>query len=171
MAGLSQQLAEDSAAAAHDRQRSAKALAQAEQRCEELETERDAARAANTARVATLESETVRARSDVEEATAALDAATTNPHTGESLYRRARDAFSKPSELVDAAKAGRLAIDRDEASILSTIKGMSDNELQAFRIGAFEGLRGKLKPLDGGEIGKDRGAKRLGGHSELQGHG
>jgi len=74
----------------------------------------------------------------------ALDAATTNPHTGESLYRNARDAFFKPSQLMDAAKAGKLAIDRDEASIMSTIKGMSGNELQAFRIGAFEGLRGKL---------------------------
>jgi hypothetical protein len=73
-----------------------------------------------------------------------LDAATTNPHTGESLYRNARDAFSAPSALIDAANAGKLAINRDEASIMSTIKGMSGNELQAFRIGAFEGLRAKL---------------------------
>jgi hypothetical protein len=73
-----------------------------------------------------------------------LDAATTNPHTGESLYRNAREAFSAPSALIDAANAGKLAINRDEASIMSTIKGMSGNELQAFRIGAFEGLRAKL---------------------------
>jgi hypothetical protein len=74
----------------------------------------------------------------------ALDAATTNPRTGESLYRSARDAFFKPSQLIDAANAGKLAINRDEASIVSMMKGMSDNELQAFRIGAFEGLRAKL---------------------------
>lgn len=73
-----------------------------------------------------------------------LDAVTTNPQTGESLYRNARRAFSEPSALIDAANAGKLAINRDEASILSTMKGMSDNELQAFRIGAFEGLRAKL---------------------------
>lgn len=73
-----------------------------------------------------------------------LDAATTNPQTGDSLYRNARRAFSEPSALIDAANAGKLAINRDEASITSTMKGMSDNELQAFRIGAFEGLRGKL---------------------------
>lgn len=73
-----------------------------------------------------------------------LDAATTNPQTGESLYRNARNAFSAPSALIDAANAGKLAINRDEASITSTMQGMSDNELQAFRIGAFEGLRGKL---------------------------
>jgi hypothetical protein len=74
----------------------------------------------------------------------ALDDATTNPQTGESLYRNARRAFSEPSALIDAANAGKLAINRDEASIVSTMKGMSDNELQAFRIGAFEGLRAKL---------------------------
>jgi hypothetical protein len=74
----------------------------------------------------------------------ALDAATTNGQTGQSLYRNAREAFAAPSQLIDAANAGKLAINRDEASIVSTIKGMSDNELQAFRIGAFEGLRAKL---------------------------
>lgn len=74
----------------------------------------------------------------------ALDSATTNPQTGQSLYRQARDAFATPSSLIDAARAGRLAINRDESSIASTLKGMSDNELQAFRIGAFEGLRNKL---------------------------
>lgn len=73
-----------------------------------------------------------------------LDAATTNPKTGESLYRNARAAFSTPSGLIDAANAGKMAINRDEASIVSTMQGMSDNELQAFRIGAFEGLRNKL---------------------------
>lgn len=73
-----------------------------------------------------------------------LDAATTNPQTGDSLYRNARTAFAEPSKLIDAANAGKLAINRDEASITSTMKGMSDNELQAFRIGAFEGLRNKL---------------------------
>lgn len=74
----------------------------------------------------------------------ALDAATTNGKTGDSLYRNAREAFAAPSQLIDAANAGKLAINRDEASITSMMKGMSDNELQAFRIGAFEGLRGKL---------------------------
>lgn len=73
-----------------------------------------------------------------------LDTATTNPQTGESLYRNAREAFSTPSALIDAANAGKMAINRDETSILKTMQGMSPSELQAFRIGAFEGLRGKL---------------------------
>lgn len=74
----------------------------------------------------------------------ALDAATTSGKTGQSLYRDAREAFSAPSQLIDAANAGKLAINRDETSILDMMKGMSDNELHAFRIGAFEGLRAKL---------------------------
>jgi hypothetical protein len=74
----------------------------------------------------------------------ALDEATIDGKTGESLYRLAREAFGTPSQLIDAANAGKMAINRDESSIQSMMKGMSDNELQAFRIGAFEGLRGKL---------------------------
>jgi hypothetical protein len=73
-----------------------------------------------------------------------LDAATTDSKTGDSLYRAAREAFATPSQLIDAANAGKMAINRDESSIQSMMKGMSDNELQAFRIGAFEGLRAKL---------------------------
>jgi hypothetical protein len=75
---------------------------------------------------------------------AELDGATTNSHTGASLYADARAAYSNPTALIDAAKAGKMAINRDEAGIVSTMNGMSANELQAFRIGAFEGLRGKL---------------------------
>ncbi|GEM_PF-2682937 len=74
----------------------------------------------------------------------ALDDATTNSQTGTSLYREARAAFATPSSLIDAANAGRSAITRDEASIAKIVKGMSDNELQAFRIGAYEGLHAKL---------------------------
>lgn len=73
-----------------------------------------------------------------------LDAATTNPQTGESLYRNARKAFSDPSDLMDAADAGKKAISQGEAAIDKVTRGMSDNERQAFRIGAFEGLREKL---------------------------
>jgi hypothetical protein len=73
-----------------------------------------------------------------------LDAVTTNPQTGTSLYGQARAAFAGPSALIDAANKGKAAINKDESSILTALKGMTDNELQAFRIGAFEGLRGKL---------------------------
>jgi hypothetical protein len=73
-----------------------------------------------------------------------LDGATTNTHTGASLYADARAAYAGPTALIDAAKAGKAAINKDEAGIVSSMGGMSSNELQAFRIGAFEGLRNKL---------------------------
>lgn len=73
-----------------------------------------------------------------------MDSATLNPNTNQSLYRNARSAFEDPSKLIDAANAGKSAITRDEATIKGMTNGMSANELQAFRIGAFEGLRGKL---------------------------
>lgn len=73
-----------------------------------------------------------------------LDAVTTNPATGQSLYANARSAYSRPSQLIDASNAGKRAVRQDEAGINAVIRGMSDNELQAFRIGAFEGLREKM---------------------------
>lgn len=80
---------------------------------------------------------------------AQLDTVTTNPQAGTSLYRHAREAFATPSALIDAGKAGLAAINRDESTIKSMMRGMSDNEKQAFRIGAFDGLREKLGNLGG----------------------
>ena len=82
--------------------------------------------------------------------TGELDNATMNPQTGASLYGQARAAFETPSALIDAARAGRQALTRDEAAIRTSTGGMDANELEAFRIGAFEGLRGKLG-MQGGQ--------------------
>lgn len=73
-----------------------------------------------------------------------LDQATTNSQTGQSLYRRARAAYEAPSALIDAGKAGQAAVNANETRILAVLKDMSENERQAFRIGAFEALREKL---------------------------
>ncbi|MFC5550718.1 hypothetical protein [Massilia aerilata] len=78
-----------------------------------------------------------------------MDQVTTNPRTGVSLYRQAREAFSEPSKLIDAGEAGLKSINLDESSIQSMVKSMSPNELQAFRIGAYDGLREKLGNLGG----------------------
>ena len=75
---------------------------------------------------------------------AELDQATTNPQTGESLYRSARNAFAGPSALIDAASAGRRAVNMDEAGIQQAVRALSSSEQEAFRIGAYEGLRQKL---------------------------
>ena len=68
---------------------------------------------------------------------------------GQSVYKAARDAYAGPSALMDAASAGRKAITQDESAITSVVRGMSTSETEAFRIGAFEGLRAKLGTQSG----------------------
>lgn len=78
-----------------------------------------------------------------------LDKVTTDAKTGKSLYQAARNAYSKPTDLMDAAKAGEKAIRQDGSAIGAMVRDMGEGELQAFRIGAFEGLRNKLGSQSG----------------------
>lgn len=73
-----------------------------------------------------------------------LDQVTTDPNTGASLYKAARDAFAGPSAIIDAANQGRMALSKDGPTIAKLTGSMSDSESQAFRLGAFESLRAKL---------------------------
>lgn len=59
-------------------------------------------------------------------------------------YKVARDAFSGPAALQDALQAGRRFVSMDAESIGKTMRGMSNSEREAFRIGAAEGLRQKF---------------------------
>jgi len=79
-----------------------------------------------------------------------IDNATTDPKTGVSLYKSARDAFAGPSALMDAAKAGQDSISKNEAAISKITSLMSASEKEAFKVGAFEALREKLGRSDGG---------------------
>lgn len=78
-----------------------------------------------------------------------LDDITTDPQTRQSVYKAARDAYAGPSQLMDAAALGRKAIAQEETAIAGSVRGMSTSELEAFRIGAFEGLRAKLGTQSG----------------------
>jgi Transglycosylase SLT domain len=73
-----------------------------------------------------------------------LDSATVDPATGASLYKAARDAYSGPSAMMSAAETGRKLISSNEAGIQQALRGMSASELDAARVGMFEGLRQKL---------------------------
>lgn len=73
-----------------------------------------------------------------------IDKLTTDPKTGESFYKAARDAYAGPNELRSAANLGNQAMAKDAWKIGQMTDGMSDSELQAFRIGAFESLRKKF---------------------------
>ena len=79
-----------------------------------------------------------------------LDNATIDPSTGASLYKAARDAYSGPSAMMAAAEAGRKAISSTESGIKQVLHGMSAAELDAARVGMFEGLRQKIGASEGG---------------------
>ena len=65
------------------------------------------------------------------------------------LYKQARDAFAGPSAVMDAAKQGRAALQKDDATIKSMMDGLSLSEKDAFALGAFEALRAKLGTMAG----------------------
>lgn len=73
-----------------------------------------------------------------------LDAVTTDPNSGVSLYKSARDAFAGPSAIMDAANMGKSSFSKDGAAISRLTGDLSESEMQAFRLGAFESLRNKL---------------------------
>lgn len=80
--------------------------------------------------------------------TEVLDRMTTDKG-GQSLYRQARDAFAGPTALIDAAASGKTAFMRDETAIRSAMQDLTQSESEAFRLGAFEGLRSKLGKMAG----------------------
>lgn len=61
--------------------------------------------------------------------------------TGQSVYKLARDAYSGPSQLIDAAEIGKNAMKADVFDVGAAVKGMTDSERQAFRVGALQALR------------------------------
>ena len=79
-----------------------------------------------------------------------LDAlAPVDRQTGQSVYKLARDAYSGPSQLIDAAEIGRRAMKADVFDVGSAVRGMTDSELQAFRVGALQALREKTGTQSG----------------------
>ena len=79
-----------------------------------------------------------------------LDRLSPKDAAGNSIYKKARDAFGEPAELKDALTIGEKALSQTEARISDQIKNFSQAELDAFRIGAFESLRQKLGTSLGG---------------------
>lgn len=73
-----------------------------------------------------------------------LDRLTIDPKTGESVYAAARQAFAGPSALETAIKKGRAVLNNDAEKIAAMTAGMSNGELEAFRVGAGEALRGQF---------------------------
>ena len=73
-----------------------------------------------------------------------LDDLSPKDKDGKSIYKMARDAFGGPAELETAVIAGRTAMKNDQIGVSELMKDMSASELEAFRIGALQGLRDKV---------------------------
>lgn len=79
-----------------------------------------------------------------------LDRLSPKDAAGNSIYKKARNAFADPAELKDALTIGEKAMSQTEARISNQIKNFSQAEIDAFRIGAFESLRQELGTSLGG---------------------
>jgi len=77
---------------------------------------------------------------------------TTDAKTGESVYGKALDAWAGPSAIGDAANLGKTILDRSLSAdqLRKDLSKMSESELEAFRIGAFEAIRSKVGTSKGG---------------------
>jgi len=79
------------------------------------------------------------------------------------VYAQARQAYAGPSQMMDAATAGRNALTKDDATIKTMQAGMSRSEKDAFALGAFEALRAKLGTRAGQtqlmELWREKGMK------------
>jgi hypothetical protein len=72
-----------------------------------------------------------------------------------SIYKQARNAFSSPAQLQDAVESGRKAMGKDAIGVSDMMKGMTQDQLEGFRIGALQSIRdqvgtpgGQTKVLD-----------------------
>jgi len=67
-----------------------------------------------------------------------------------SIYKQARDAFAGPSQLEDAIRVGRDAMKKDAIAVADATKGMTQSELDAYRIGVLQALKDKVS-TEGGQ--------------------
>ena len=61
-----------------------------------------------------------------------------------SIYKQARNAFSGPAQLQDAVESGRGAMKADAIGVSDMMKGMSQDQVEAFKVGALQSLRDKV---------------------------
>jgi hypothetical protein len=61
-----------------------------------------------------------------------------------SIYKQARDAFAGPSQIEDAVKAGRDSMKQDAIKVADATKGMTQGEIESYRIGVLQSLKDKV---------------------------
>jgi hypothetical protein len=75
--------------------------------------------------------------------TSKMDALSPKDKNG-SIYKQARDAFAGPSQLEDAVKVGRNAMKEDAIKVADAVKGMTQSEIDAYRVGVLQSLKDKV---------------------------
>lgn len=70
-----------------------------------------------------------------------LDDMTTDPATGASVYKEARDTFAEPAQLEKAMELGKKSFNQKAFGIRETMRDLTAAEKEAYRIGAFESFR------------------------------
>ena len=68
---------------------------------------------------------------------------------GQSAYAQAMEKWAGPSQMIDAAELGRKFMTGDLISIKQEMKGLTQSELDALRIGALQALRQKTGTVAG----------------------
>ena len=61
-----------------------------------------------------------------------------------SIYGQARNAFEGPSQLEEAVRVGRMALKDDAIKTAEFMRGMSQGEIEAYRIGVLQALKDKV---------------------------
>lgn len=69
-----------------------------------------------------------------------LDQLSPKDEAGVSIYKQARAAFETPAQMETAMRRGRDALKEDVTDLPSIIESMEPSELEAFRIGAAQGI-------------------------------
>ena len=62
---------------------------------------------------------------------------------GQSAYTQAMKTYAGPSQMIDAAEAGRKALTGDIIDVKQLVKGFTPSEMDAYKIGALQALRQK----------------------------
>lgn len=72
-----------------------------------------------------------------------LDDISPKDAAGKSIYQSARETFGGFANLEELLQAGRKAMTDDVIDIASTVRGLDESQLHAFRVGVLQGLKQK----------------------------
>jgi hypothetical protein len=72
---------------------------------------------------------------------AKLDELSPKDAKGQSIYRQARQAFEGEAQLESAMRRGRDALKEDAEELAATMADLEPSQLEAFRMGALQGIR------------------------------